>query len=149
HPAGVLRGGGHRRRGKLARPGERDAPAAPADHRVSGGRELDRLPAHLRLRLQHDERPGRAARFDQAAGPQDLRDRLRPLPDGLRCGPDCRPLRDPPRHLAPAAPAAALGMSLADARTTRRWPGRSIAWGLLLLGGVLMVMPLVYMLSTS
>ena len=40
-------------------------------------------------------------------------------------------------------------MSLAGARTTRRWAGRSIAWGLLLLGGVLMVMPLVYMLSTS
>src|SRR5262249_31161396 len=82
HPAGVLRSGGHRRRGKLARPGERDAPAPPANHRVSGGRELDRLPAHLRLRVQHDERPGRAARLDQTARPQDLRDRVRPLPDG-------------------------------------------------------------------
>ena len=58
--------------------------------------ELDRLPPHLRLRLQHDERPGRPARLDQAARPQDLRDRLRPLPDGLRRRPDGRPVRDPP-----------------------------------------------------
>ena len=40
-------------------------------------------------------------------------------------------------------------MSLAGSRTRRHWRGRSVAWGLLLLGGVLMVMPLVYMLSTS
>jgi len=40
-------------------------------------------------------------------------------------------------------------MSLAGYRTRSRGVGRSIVWGLLLLGGVLMVMPLVYMLSTS
>jgi multiple sugar transport system permease protein len=34
-------------------------------------------------------------------------------------------------------------------RAGRRRPGRAVVWGLLLLGGVLMVMPLVYMLSTS
>ena len=30
-----------------------------------------------------------------------------------------------------------------------RWPARSVVWALLLLGGVLMVLPFVYMLSTS
>jgi multiple sugar transport system permease protein len=40
-------------------------------------------------------------------------------------------------------------MSRVGGRTRLRRIGPSIAWGLLLLGGVLMVMPLVYMLSTS
>jgi multiple sugar transport system permease protein len=40
-------------------------------------------------------------------------------------------------------------MSFAGGRRRRWRPGRTIVWGLLLLGGVLMVMPLVYMLSTS
>ena len=40
-------------------------------------------------------------------------------------------------------------MSLAGYRTMSRGARRSIVWGLLLLGGVLMVTPLVYMLSTS
>ena len=40
-------------------------------------------------------------------------------------------------------------MSLAGARRRRWRSGRAIAWGLLLLGGVLMVTPLVYMVSTS
>ena len=104
-PAGVLRGGGDRRRRELAGAGGRDAPAPPADDRLPRRRQLDRVPPDLRLRLQHDERPGRAARLDQAARAHDLRDRLRPLPDGLRHRPDGRPVRDPPRHLAAPAPA--------------------------------------------
>jgi multiple sugar transport system permease protein len=40
-------------------------------------------------------------------------------------------------------------MSMAGGRGRRRSAGRSLAWALLLLGGVLMVLPLVYMLSTS
>ena len=40
-------------------------------------------------------------------------------------------------------------MSLVAGRGRRGGPGRAIIWALLLLGGVLMVMPFVYMLSTS
>src|SRR5262249_33568752 len=105
-----------------------------------GRRQLDRLPAHLRLRLQHDRGSGRSARLDQAAGPEDLRDRLRALRDGVRRGPDRGALRDPARGVAPPAPAAPLPMT----------GGRgAVPWALLLAGGVLMVTPFVYMLSTS
>jgi multiple sugar transport system permease protein len=40
-------------------------------------------------------------------------------------------------------------VSVVGARGRRGRPGRTIVWALLLLGGVLMVMPFVYMLSTS
>ena len=40
-------------------------------------------------------------------------------------------------------------MSVVAGRGRRGRPGRTIVWALLLLGGVLMVMPFVYMLSTS
>ena len=63
-PAGVLRGGGDRRRRELADAGGRHAPAPPADRRLSRRRQLDRVSPDLRLRLQHDAtaRAGRSTR---------------------------------------------------------------------------------------
>ncbi len=52
-PAHLLRGGGDRRRRRAGASLLRGHAAAPApDHRVPGGDQLDRLPAHLRLRLR-------------------------------------------------------------------------------------------------
>ena len=101
-PAHLLRSRGDRRRRRVARAVRGHAAAAAPDDRVPRGHELDRLPAHLRLRLCDDQRPGRAARRDQAAGAEDLRDRVQALRDGLRRGADGDAVRDPARDLAPA-----------------------------------------------
>src|SRR5207249_8237263 len=124
--------------------------------------QLDRVPADLRLRLQHDQRPGRAPRRDEAARAEDLRDRVRALRDGLRGGADRGALRDPARRLprpAPPAPVAMRGPGGGEAAPGRGAarprggrgtpPGRVAAWALLFLGGVLMVTPFVYMVATS
>ena len=128
--AHLLRSRGDRRRRRVARAVRGHAAAAAPDHRVPGGHELDRLPAHLRLRLCDDQRPGRPARRDEAAGAEDLRDRVHALRDGLRRDADGDPVRDPARDLARPVEAACAAddRSRADSRRARSSPGRSCSW---------------------
>src|SRR5262249_47366749 len=122
------------------------------------------VPADLRLRLQHDQRPGRPPGRHQAARPADLRDGLRTLRDGLCGGPDRGALRDLAHHLprpAPPPPVPMRGLDVFRAAPRRvapplpprlnkaRRPRRPVAWALLLLGGLLMVAPFGYMLGAS
>src|SRR4029079_4378603 len=97
-----------------------------SDDRVLDGDALHPVPAHLRLRLRDDQRPGRTARRDEAAGAEDLRDRLLPVRDGLRRDADRRPVRDPARDLAPPTQAVAQPMTGAH----RLAPGRVVTWTL-------------------
>src|SRR5690606_28971671 len=103
------------------------------------------------------QRPGRAAQLDQAPGAHDLPDRLLLLSDGL-CGRADRGAVHHPAHRIPAPALRAEGKEMtatpapsvelaANRRDIR--PGRIIAWTLLLIGGLIMVTPLLYMFSTS
>jgi ABC-type glycerol-3-phosphate transport system permease component len=154
-PNDLLRGGAHRRARRMGNPAQDHAAAAQADNRVSRRVLLDRLPAHFRPGLQHDhQRPGRAARLDQAAGADDLPDGLFVLRDGLCGGADGGAVHHPAVRIAAAAldpegkemSAVTQTPALSHANVK---PGRILAWTLLFIGGLIMVTPLAFMFSTS
>src|SRR5262249_34750134 len=92
-------------------------------------------------------------------GALHLPDGIQDLPDGLRLGADCRAVPGHAHGHAPPALGLAQAMSTAAAaiqtNSLARWrgwrvrPRAVIVFTVLLLGGITMVMPIAFMLSTS
>src|SRR5207245_8313662 len=106
HSPRALRGGGDRRRRRLAKLLVDHSAAAPAGVPVRAGHPRHRLVPDLRPGVRpHQRRPGRR---DPDRGPAPLRDRLPELlPLRLRLGDGVGAVRGDPRVLAPPVPAPA------------------------------------------
>src|SRR5207248_3925295 len=132
-------------------------PAAASTHDVLHLRDVvDRCIPGVRRRLRHDRR--RPGRGNDHIGPPDLQRRLQGARHGLRRGDELRVIRDHPGGVpvehARGPPGGGVPVSTASASLTRAQApplkvGHLVSHVVLIAGAVAMLLPFVWMISTS